>query len=112
MAVQWLELCASIAGDMGSIPAWGTKIPHAEQHDHKKNKIKRITMSHSLKKIKDGGKCMREEERYSVCLDCWPHQIITKNETWFSAALATSECCHKKVSAGILVLGHDSFLSS
>ena len=74
-------------------------------------------MSHSFKKIKDGGKCMREEERCSVYLDCWPCQIITKYETWFtfclfSAASATSECCCKKVSAGIPVLGPDSFLSS
>ena len=26
MAIQWLKLCAPIAGDTGSIPGWGTKI--------------------------------------------------------------------------------------
>ena len=26
LAVQWLRLCASKAGDMGLIPGWGTKI--------------------------------------------------------------------------------------
>ena len=29
VAVQWLRLCASTAGGMGSIPGRGTKIPHA-----------------------------------------------------------------------------------
>ena len=28
LAVQWLRLWASNAGGMGSIPGWGTKIPH------------------------------------------------------------------------------------
>ena len=32
LAVQWLRLCGSNAGAMGSIPGWGTKIPHAVQH--------------------------------------------------------------------------------
>ena len=26
--VQWLRLCSPNAGDTGSIPGWGTKIPH------------------------------------------------------------------------------------
>ena len=26
---QWLSLQAPNAGDMGSVPGWGTKIPHA-----------------------------------------------------------------------------------
>ena len=29
--VQWLELNDSTAGGPGSIPGWGTKIPHALQ---------------------------------------------------------------------------------
>ena len=38
--VQWLRLSASNAGGVGSIPSWGTKIPHATQysthtHTHK-----------------------------------------------------------------------------
>ena len=28
LAVQWLRLCASNEGSAGSIPGWGTKIPH------------------------------------------------------------------------------------
>ena len=28
LVVQWLRLRASIAGGTGSIPDWGTKIPH------------------------------------------------------------------------------------
>ena len=32
LVVQWLRLCAPHAGRMGSIPGWGTKIPHVMQH--------------------------------------------------------------------------------
>ena len=32
LAVQWLRLQASTAGDMGSIPGQGTKIPRAAWH--------------------------------------------------------------------------------
>ena len=38
LAVQWLRLPASNAGDVGLIPGQGTKIPHAEQHSQKKKK--------------------------------------------------------------------------
>ena len=34
-AGQWLRLHASIARDTGSIPGWGTKIPHAALSSHK-----------------------------------------------------------------------------
>ena len=43
LAVQWLGLHASTAGDTGFIPGWGTKIPHAARHSQKNkinNKIK------------------------------------------------------------------------
>ena len=30
LVVQWLRLCTSPAGSVGSIPGWETKIPHAE----------------------------------------------------------------------------------
>ena len=36
--VQWLRLCASNAGGMGSIPGQGTKIPHTIQCGQKKEK--------------------------------------------------------------------------
>ena len=32
LVAQWLRLCASTAGVMGSIPGGGTKIPHAVSH--------------------------------------------------------------------------------
>ena len=32
LVVQWFRLRASTAGDMGSIPAWGSKVPHAVCH--------------------------------------------------------------------------------
>ena len=37
LAVQWLRLCASKAGDMGSIPGLWTKIAHAVWWGKKKN---------------------------------------------------------------------------
>ena len=36
LAVQWLRLCTSIAGGMGSVPGQGTKIPHASRCGPKK----------------------------------------------------------------------------
>ena len=35
LVVLWLRLRASTAGGMGSIPGWGTKIPHAKQRGKK-----------------------------------------------------------------------------
>lgn len=29
LMVQWLRHCVSKAGDTGSTPGWGTRIPHA-----------------------------------------------------------------------------------
>ena len=40
LVVQWLRICASTAGGMGSIPGWGTKIPHAAQSSQKQTKKK------------------------------------------------------------------------
>ena len=40
MAGQWLRLCATTAGGVGSIPGQGTKIPYASWHS--KNKKKNI----------------------------------------------------------------------
>ena len=40
LAVQWLRLHAPTAGGMGSIPGWGTKVPHAIQLGHSKKKDK------------------------------------------------------------------------
>ena len=44
LAVQWLGLQASTAGNTGSVPGWGTKIPHAMwQPKTEKEKKKRGT---------------------------------------------------------------------
>ena len=41
LAVQWLRLCTSTTGGVGSIPSRGTKIPHATQRGQNvNNKIK------------------------------------------------------------------------
>ena len=42
LAVQWLALCASNAGGVGSIPGWGTRIPHAARGSKKNKKIKKL----------------------------------------------------------------------
>ena len=39
LAVQWLELHASTAGDTGSIPGQGTKIPHHTWCSKKKKEL-------------------------------------------------------------------------
>ena len=36
LAVQWLRFCASNAWGTGSIPGWGTKLPHATVAKKKK----------------------------------------------------------------------------
>ena len=38
LAVQWLGLGAFTAGAQGSIPGWGTKIPHDAQHSQTEKK--------------------------------------------------------------------------
>ena len=38
MVIQWLRLLTPIAGGMGSIPSWGTRISHAAQAQPKKKK--------------------------------------------------------------------------
>ena len=38
LEAQWLRLHASTAGGVGSIPGWGTKIPHVMQHGQNKTK--------------------------------------------------------------------------
>ena len=43
LAVQWLRLCAYNAGEMGLIPGWETKIPHAMQCSQGKKKKKNQT---------------------------------------------------------------------
>ena len=43
LSVQWLGLHTSSAGDVGSIPDWGTKISYATQcHPPKKNEVCRV----------------------------------------------------------------------
>ena len=41
LAVQWWRHCVSTAGDMGSIPGWGTKILHAVWSGQKKKTRKK-----------------------------------------------------------------------
>ena len=35
MVVQWVRLCAAILWGTGSIPGWGSKLPHVAWHDQK-----------------------------------------------------------------------------
>ena len=41
LVVQWLRLRALNAGGTGSIPGWGTKIPHAAQRGQNKQTNKK-----------------------------------------------------------------------
>ena len=57
LMVQWLRLHASSAGDMSSMPGWGTKIPHATWPGQKKkiqlmnNMENYLYYSHSKEKM-------------------------------------------------------------
>ena len=62
MVVQWLRLCASKPGGLGSVPGWGTKIPHVEGAVKKKKKAHRsavdlglINMSHEFANLEVTG---------------------------------------------------------
>ena len=46
LAVQWLRLCASVIGDTGLIPGWGTKMPHGMAK--KKKKVETIESSSEM----------------------------------------------------------------
>ena len=49
LVVQWLRLCAANAGDMGSIPGQGTKIPYVVQGSQTDKNFKKYAVC-SLKK--------------------------------------------------------------
>ena len=51
LAVQRLRLCTSNAGALGSIPGWGTKIPHAIWYSQKGKKNKQTQQQETKTKI-------------------------------------------------------------
>ena len=48
MVVQWWRLHTSTAGGIGSVPGWGTKIPHAMQPSQKKKEYTKIKLKKHL----------------------------------------------------------------
>ena len=52
--VQWLRLHTSTAGGTGSIPGWGTKIPHAERCSQNKIKFTLSCITISMYKMSMG----------------------------------------------------------
>ena len=54
LVIQWLKLCASNAGGVGSILCWGTKIPHAPGNNQKKKKKKKDLTGWTYIKWKHG----------------------------------------------------------
>ena len=50
--VQWLRLCTSNAGGVGSIPGRRTNIPHGVQHSQKKREIIILTEVNQTEKDK------------------------------------------------------------
>ena len=55
--IQWLRLYSSTAWGTGSIPGWGTKIPHAMCHGKKKKKTIKLWWKKSENKITDNTSC-------------------------------------------------------
>ena len=59
LTVQWLRLCTYNAGDAGSIPGQGIKVPHAVQCSQKIQKER---------KKENGVMCWKARELVSLCL--------------------------------------------
>ena len=55
LVVQWLRLCASYAGGLGSVPGQGTKISHAVWYCQK---IKKKTKPKKPSKLEASGVCL------------------------------------------------------
>ena len=51
--VQWLGLCASTAGGLGSVPGGGTKILQGSHFGQKKKKKRDSPLDQTLKKFKE-----------------------------------------------------------
>ena len=70
--VQGLRLCPSTARDVGSIPGWGTKIPHAVCHGQtmKINKVRIV--KYFLKEI------LTEKNLNSINQESFCRVIITR----------------------------------
>ena len=77
--VQWLRLLAPSGGSIGSIPGWGTKIPHAVCPT---NKIKQflkmilknpwVFLAHMVAPplLTLAGCLTTDHSRFSTCLNC------------------------------------------
>ena len=60
LAVEWLGLCDSTAGEMGPIPGWRAKIPYAAQHRQNKYIKIKYVLEFFLKKGKELPKCLQK----------------------------------------------------
>ena len=84
LSLQWLGLHTSTAGDVGSIPAWGTRVPYATRCQPKKNKYVEWEIWDTLEKCKEVWYCIAFLwwRLHSVCglwlilRDIWPHLFI------------------------------------
>ena len=62
--VQWLGLHALIAKGVGSIPAWGTKIPQVLWHSQKKKKERKVL--HVSDHLSDATYCKTLKEKKHI----------------------------------------------
>ena len=60
LVVQWLGLCTSTAGDVGSIPGWGTKLPHSGQHGQEIKRKKERKKEYSPRQVQVPGPLFTE----------------------------------------------------
>ena len=63
LVAQWLRLCASTVGGVGSVPGGGTKILHAVQSSHKQTnkQTKKKTEDIIVVTLRENGPGMRDE---------------------------------------------------
>ena len=92
---QQLRLCASTAGDKGSIPGQGTKIPHAVWHSQKMKKKKKVFKEGIIKVITDNNTHMHAKSLQScptLCdpMDCSPARLACPQDSPGNTAVG----CH------------------
>ena len=90
MAFEWLGLCSSSAGDMGSIPGRGTRIPHAGRCGQKLKIQSKLGVSTFFRKESDS-KYLRLNKPFSLC--CYPLNLLLPIEGSLRQYRSTQAVC-------------------
>ena len=69
LAVQWLRIHASTAEGAGSVPGWGTKIPHATCGKRKKKNVASVVINLRRLHVREGRR-QKREHALSLLVPC------------------------------------------